>query len=75
MALISALKEISMDVNFIHGEADCTFTIFTDEHGKKYLQVDTYGSATRQHVGKKSQSLQFGPEALAQLKNILQTRF
>jgi hypothetical protein len=35
------------------------------------LQIDTYGSARRKIVGKKSQSMRFLPEAIKQLKEIL----
>ena len=70
MALVRKLKRHNMDRNTVHGEADCTYTIFTDS-GKKYLQIDTYGSPHRQFVGKKSQSIQFDQESLEQLKDII----
>ena len=52
--------------------ADATFSVFDDGDGRSYLQIDTYGSLKRKMPGKKSQSLQFGPEALAQLRMILE---
>lgn len=71
MALVKKLEEISMDNPSVHGEATCTYTVFHDKNGNPYLQVDTYGSQKRQIIGKKSQSTQFGPEALSQLRSIL----
>ena len=50
---------------------ECTYDIVTDPSGRKYLQLDTYGSSKREIPGKKSQSIRFSPEALAQLKEVL----
>jgi hypothetical protein len=47
----------------------------TDDSGEKYLQLDTYGSKHRQEQGKQSQTLRFSPEAIEQLKIILQREF
>ena len=62
-----------MDRNIVHEPvAEATFSVFKDAEGSWYLEIDTYGSATRKMPGKKSQSIQFGPDTLAQLKAILQ---
>jgi hypothetical protein len=71
MALVSRLDQISMARNGVHEKAECTYTIFQDDRGQAYLQIDTYGTEHRQFRGKKSQSVQFGPEALAQLRDLL----
>lgn len=71
MALVRKLEKIGMEKCAVHGETTCTYTTFSDEEGNSYLQIDTYGSDQRKIVGKKSQTTQFGPEALAQLKEIL----
>jgi hypothetical protein len=39
------------------------------------LQIDTYGSVDRKLPGKKSQSLRFAPEAINQLREILDSHF
>lgn len=70
MALVKKLEKISMERNTPHGEAGGTYTVFSD-NGKTYLQIDTNGSAERKIIVKKSQSLQFGPEGLKQLREIL----
>jgi len=74
MALIKKLSQITMDRNTVHAPVtDATFAIFQDDEGRSFLQIDTYGSAERKYVGKKSQSLQFGPDALNQLRSILKS--
>ncbi len=73
MALIKKLNSIKMDRNSVHGTVDATYSSFQDKSGVKYLQIDTYGSRTRKIPGKKSQSIQLGPEAQRQLKDILRS--
>jgi hypothetical protein len=72
MALVKRLSKITMDRNAVHEPVtDATFAVFQDDEGRSFLQIDTYGSSARKYVGKKSQSLQFGPDALKQLRTIL----
>lgn len=71
MALIKKLERVTMDRNSVHGYVAATYTVFQNDAGEKVLQIDTYGSPQRQIPGKKSQTLQFGPKALAQLREIL----
>jgi hypothetical protein len=71
LALIENIKPQPLQSLAKHSAVECTFTVVTAD-GKKYLQLDTYGSAQRAIPGKKSQSLRFGPEALHQLKQIIQ---
>ena len=58
-----------------HSEVDCTYYVVEDKKGNKYLQIDTYGPKTRKIPGKKSQSIRFSPEAIEQLKEILNQSF
>lgn len=71
MALVGKFQQLKVDRNQVHGEVQCTYSVFSDDTGNKYLQIDTYGSASRELKGKKSQSVQFGPEAIKALKDIL----
>jgi hypothetical protein len=74
MALVNKLSKMKMDRNAVHEPVtDATYSVFQDSDGRAYLQIDTYGSTTRKLVGKKSQSMQFGPEALRQLREILRS--
>ena len=75
MAIVRRLKPLKLEKDSKHTEVDCTYSIITDRNGSKYLQIDTYGSATRKIPGKKSQSIRFSPEALEQFKAILKTDF
>jgi len=72
MALVRKLEKSSMLRTGVHEPADCTYTVFQDGAGQRYLQIDTYGSTRRQFRGKKSQSIQFGPEAIGALHRLLQ---
>jgi hypothetical protein len=47
--------------------------VFTGPDGKRYLQLDTFGSRTRQIVGKVSQSIQFDVASAAELKRLIET--
>jgi hypothetical protein len=72
MVLVRKLEKSSMLRTGVHEAVDCTYTVFADGSGQRYLQIDTYGSARRQLRGKKSQSIQFGPEAIGALRRLLQ---
>ena len=58
-----------------HKDTDCKYYVFRDSAGSKHLQLDTFGSRDRKEKGKVSQSLQFSPEAIQQLKDILSKEF
>ena len=75
MAIVKKLYPIYLDRASEHSDVNCTYAIITDDLGDKYLQIDTYGSATRKIPGKKSQSIRFSPEAIDQLKEILKRDF
>lgn len=75
MAIVHRLEEQTLEKGSPHTDVECTYSIITDDHGHRYLQIDTYGSTTRQIPGKKSQSIRFAPEAIEQLKKLLQQHF
>jgi len=70
MAIVRRLEPLTLERESRHSEVSCTYSIVEDEEGKS-LQVDTYGSAHRKILDKKSQSIRFTPEAIAQLRKIL----
>jgi hypothetical protein len=74
MAIVRKLKRITLEHGSSHSEANCTYSIIQDDNGKS-LQIDTYGSAYRKMPDKKSQSIRFSPEAIAQLRQILSDEF
>ena len=73
MALVAELKRMTLEREAPHREVDCTYSIITDVVGRKFLQVDTYGSSGRKFKGKKSQSIRLSPEAIKQLKRIIES--
>jgi hypothetical protein len=75
MALVRKLEKKILERESKHTEAECTYSVVSDDSGEKYLQLDTYGSRHRQEQGKQSQTLRFSPEAIEQLKIILQREF
>lgn len=75
MAIVRRLELLGLEKDAPHSEADCTYSIVSVDGGQKFLQIDTYGSKARQIPGKKSQSIRFAPEAIAQLKALLSEKF
>ena len=75
MAIVRHIEEQPLQIEAGHSETQCTYSIVKDKEGTKYLQIDTYGSSERKIKGKKSQSIRFSPEALAELKGILVRHF
>ena len=74
MAIVRKLERLTLEHHSPHSEASCTYSIIQDDAGKS-LQVDTYGSAQRKMLDKKSQSIRFSPEAITQLREILSKDF
>lgn len=75
MALVTGFEQGFKSRFSIHKQTECTFFIVDAADGKKYLQLETDGSADRKIVGKVSQSIQFSPEAIKQLKKLLSKEF
>jgi hypothetical protein len=75
MALIRHIKPSDRASKRSHSEVEATFCIVRDDEEGKCLQIDTYGSASRQDTGKVSQSIRLSPAALAELKQIIAEHF
>jgi hypothetical protein len=71
MAIVRRLDHQTLERESPHREVECIYSIITDDQRRRWLQVDTCGPADRQFPGKKSQSIRFAPEAIAQLKSLL----
>jgi hypothetical protein len=54
----------------VHEEVECAYSVFSDSRGKKYLQLETFGSPSRKLAGKVSQSVQFDEASLQELRRI-----
>jgi len=74
VALITKIVHQPLQTRSFHDETACTYDIITDDSGARFLQLDTYGSVDRQMQGKKSQTVRFSPEALTQLKRIIEEK-
>jgi hypothetical protein len=74
MAFVRQMEQLALQKDSPHTEVECTYSFVTDQ-GHRFLQIDTYGSTTRKIPGKKSQSIRFAPEAIEQLKILLQRHF
>jgi hypothetical protein len=70
MAIVRSLSELTLERATAHSEASSTYSIVNGEDGR-YLQIDTYGSTTREIIGKKSQSIRLSKEAILQLVQIV----
>jgi hypothetical protein len=75
VAIVRHLEQHQLSVDAQHSETECTYSIVSDREGTNYLQIDTYGSRDRKIAGKKSQSIRFAPEAIRELRLILNTHF
>jgi hypothetical protein len=72
MGLVTNIKHQRLEKESRHYEVECTYDVITDSRGNSSLQLDTYGSQHRKLKGKKSQSIRLSPEAIAQLKALIE---
>lgn len=56
MAIVKNIAHQALERDSRHTEAECTFDVVTDPEGHKYLQLDTYGSSSRQIRGKRAKA-------------------
>jgi hypothetical protein len=71
MALVRGFVEKAKERQTVHDEVECSYSIFSSG-GKRYLQLETFGSPTRKLKGKTSQSVQFDETSLRELKRIIE---
>lgn len=74
MALVTNMVKGFKNKHRIQKRTECSYFIIYDNE-KKYLQLETTGSEDRQLIGKISQTIQFSPEAIIQLKELLDNEF
>jgi hypothetical protein len=65
---------IEKNINSVHPDVECTYSVFANS-GKKYFQIDTYGTEQRQVKHQPSQKIQFGKDFAVQLIDILKKEF
>jgi hypothetical protein len=77
MALVERFERFerkSMERNSVHEPIDAKFTSF-DSGEQRYLQIDTYGRATREMPGKLSQTIQLNKQSAQELIAIIRQEF
>ncbi|WP_142248103.1 methionyl-tRNA formyltransferase [Alkalihalobacterium alkalinitrilicum] len=58
----------------VHDEVDAAYNVL-EMGGKKYIQINTYGSKDRKAKGIVSQTIQLSEEAVEQLQSIIDKEF
>jgi hypothetical protein len=69
MALINGLEKISRNAH-VQNEVDASYNILNKD-GRKYIQINTYGSKERKAKGVVSQTIQFNEQSAKQLAEII----
>ena len=75
MALVRDIKRVNEKRHGAQGEVECFASNFIDDEGKRYLQLDTTGSPSREVKGAINQSLRLDEHAARQLKILIEEIF
>jgi hypothetical protein len=75
MALVRKFKSATAERHSVHPEVECTYISFVSGNGGKYLQINTYGSDTREVKDRPSQMVQFDAEGAERLVKIIKAEF
>ncbi len=71
---LDTIKKIEKERVSIHTKVTTTYSVF-DDHGNKYVQIDTYGKSNRVIPEKISQSIQFDKDSAKFLVKLLMDEF
>lgn len=74
MALIRFFTRKHIERPSLHDEIEASYSVF-ERDGRILLQIDSYGRATREVPGKKSQTFQLDREGAEVLFGILKREF
>jgi hypothetical protein len=69
------LKKSPKNGKSVHKATRCLVSDFVHSDGKRYLQLDTFGSEDRSFPGKVSQSIQFDEDGARALKGLIDKTF
>ena len=72
MALVRSIKTKTKERQKLHEDTTCFASVFTDDRGRRYIQLDTYGSKGRRMPDKVSQAMQFNKASAGQLKGLIE---
>lgn len=73
MALVKNICKISRNSR-LQTEAECTYNTLTQD-GKKFIQINTYGTKERVHKNVVSQSIQLDEQSAKQLYEIIRSEY
>jgi hypothetical protein len=68
------IERLDKERNFVHKPVEATYSSFVED-GKKYFQIDTYGSQNRVSKGIANQKIQFTKETANYLIDVLNEEF
>ena len=74
MALVTKFEKLDSERHQLHEEVEARYTVF-ERDGKGFVQVNTYGTPSREMPGKVSQSIQLDRRGAEQLARILKQAF
>ena len=74
MALVTKFEKLDSERHQLHEEVEARYTVF-ERDGKGFVQVNTYGTPSREMPGKVSQSIQLDRRGAEQLARILKEAF
>ena len=74
MVDVSEMKLVEKQRVTVHSKARATYSVFEDG-GKRYFQIDTYGSTTRDMPEKISQTIQIDRQSAMKLISLLAETF
>ena len=75
MPLVRNLERSHLPGHEVEGEAQCTYSVFSDAQGKKYLQLDTFVGTGLSATRGVRQCIQLDEEAARQLRTIIANSF
>jgi hypothetical protein len=75
MALVRKIESATAERHSVHPEVECTYISFATANGDRYVQLNTYGSPTREVKDRPSQAMQFDAEGAERLVKILKAEF
>ncbi len=70
MALVNNVEKISRNSK-VHDEVEATYNVI-HKSGKKYIQINTYGSKERKLKGDVSQTIQLSEDLIKKLQDIIE---
>ncbi|MGR3494710.1 hypothetical protein [Citreimonas sp.] len=75
MAVVTSIEKDDREIRALHPtRLPCKYMV-SNHAGQRILQLNTYGSDTRQNPGKQSQTLQFDENAASDLFNLLKREY